>query len=453
MSKSIQQIFNDAIEKHCFGKKLALAVSGGMDSMCLLHLALECDLLAKKNLCVLSVDHGIRGADSKNDLKFVEDFCKSQGIKFVPRSVNVPLFAKKNKQSIELAARECRQNFYKYVVESGLADVVLLGHHADDNVESICLNMFRGAGLKGLVGMQELSHGSLLRPLLKAKKAQIEAFVVGNNIDYVIDNTNSDDNYTRNALRLNVLPAIQKLYPNYVDAVLSLSGQAKDLLNNIKLDSTQIEIDGGIAKISLEALKSKEASYYVIDALEKLGLRQNFYRKNIEMIIELAFLQSGAGRNLPNGLVVVKEYSHVVIMQNANAHKDATDDLPFKLGESCFGGIRLCVDKIKTKQFKKPDRSDVVEWLNKILYFDLDKVPKTAIFRCRQDGDIFAPFGSGNKKLKDFLIDKKIPLRLRDTKICLADGKNILLIVGHEISNSIRVDSSTVNVGTIKQGD
>jgi len=410
--KKLPDIFNTAVLSFCGASdKLALAVSGGMDSMCMLHLALESKVIDKKNLLVVSVDHQIRGQESKNDLEFVKDFCAKKNIEFSPLSVNVPKLAKEKKQSLELAAREVRRDFFKKLVDNNKANFVLLAHHSDDNIESICMNIFRGAGLNGLKGMQELSNDFLLRPLLNASKAQITAYMSGSDRKFVEDSTNADTNFTRNSFRLDIIPAIKKHYPSLDNAILSLSKGASEFLNSIKLDDSKISIDSTGVKIKIEALKDNLANYYVLFALEKLGVRQDFYRKNIDSVVALANAKNGTSVDLPNGFKAVKEYKEIVI----------------------FSVSKMVQQNLPTKK----------------LYFDADKIPKTAIIRNRQDGDIFTAFGGGTKKLKEFLIDKKIPVRFRDNLICLADGKNVLLVVGVEISESIKCDASTKNKATI----
>jgi len=459
----VQQQFNKtlsaAIKK---GDKLALAVSGGMDSMCMLLLCVEFCKNSSNKLIVISVEHGIRGKNSKRDLQFVENFCIENSIDFSPFIINVPKIAKEQKLSIETAARNARREIFQNLILQGVCDRVLLAHHASDNVESILMHIFRGSGLNGLIGMQVVTDDFIVRPLLNITREQIEKYVKLNNIPYITDETNSDIKYARNFIRQEIIPKLRQDYcPNLEKAILQLSKESQNILNVIKLDESKIIIDNKIIKIELSALESSFADRYVLLALEKIKAKINIERIHIDQIIMLKDKQNGATIDLPNNLIAAKEYDHVIISKKQKKNREECvvkysslrakkssselikfDDKVLKVEQSSLSMLGIISEK----------KEELIENSRK-LYFDVNKIPPNAIFRYRKDGDIFKPFGNRAKSVSNYLIDKKIPLRLRNNLICLCIENRILIIVGIEISDDIKVCDNTKNIYTIKIED
>ena len=382
--KSILDKFNNAIEQFVKkDEKLVLAVSGGSDSMCMLNLALSSALINRDDILVVTVEHGIRGKESKSDAEFVREFCENNNIKFKQFSVDVPKLAQEKKLSIESAARQARQEIFKGLI--GEYGKVLTAHNKDDNVESILMHIFRGCGLDGLKGMDYLTDGYLLRPLMDASKEEITEFLASNKIQFVDDSTNSDSKYTRNFIRNEVLPLIKSRYNGVNNAVINLSDDAKKVLKDT--DESGITCGTNLVKI----------------ALDKLGATE-YSRKNICDIAALKDKNNGTG---------------IDIVGNIRAEKDENYITIFKKGK-CRG------------EHHSPAA----------LYFDIAKIPPTAVFRNRRDGDIFKPCNGRTKKLKQYLIDKKIPSRERDDLILLCDGGEVLAILGVEISDKIKCGTS-----------
>ena len=426
--KVIEVKFNQAISSYInTNDKLALAVSGGMDSMSMLHLCLSSGKISRQNMMVVSVDHKIRGLASSGDVGFVKKFCDKNKVKFISFCVDVPALALEKKQGLEQAARDVRREIFSDLVNSQKVDKILLAHHKDDNAESICMHIFRGSGLNGLKGMQVLSNGYLFRPMLYIARAEIEEYVKLHSVPFVIDKTNSDTSFTRNAFRHEVLPLIKKHYSGAVDALCNLSQEASKALDNVYIDDFKVNIVDDKAYIELQPLKCAYADKYVLLALEKLDIRNGFYKKNILEIIELANKKTGASLDLPNNTKAIKEYNCVCIYKIDNQAVIKKKELP------------------KLEKLKKGEAVDF-SLVPKVLYVDSDCIPKTAIWRNRKDGDIFSPCGGNTKKLKDYLIDKKIPKLKRGDLYCLADGNIILAIEGVEIGDILKITATTKNI-------
>ncbi len=421
---------NSVISK---GKTLAIAVSGGSDSMALLHYTF---LNAKKfeiNVIALNVEHGIRGESSISDTAFVKDYCSKNDIPLLTYSVDSVNNAKQNKLSLEQSARILRYNCFFDAIACKKCDAVATAHHQSDNLESVLFNLFRGTSLKGVSGITQDYDGKIVRPLLNVSKAEIDEYVKTNDIPFVTDESNFDDDFTRNHLRLNVIPKIKEVFPEVEKSVSRFSSIAK--IEDEYLDQVAhsiLSIEQSVCKIRLGNHKAI-SSRAVIIALKELGLEKDWEKVHVDGVLDLEQSQNGSVIHLPKGIVAVREYDDIVIFKKDDFFLSS---IPFSIGEHKFGKTKISITPLL--------RSGID--LKNGFYADLKKIPKTAIIRTKLDGDVFTKFGGGTKKLCDYLTDKKIPLRLRDTLPVLADGNTILLIFGLAVSNLIKVDESTENI-------
>ena len=211
------QEVTDIFKKHTHrGDTFIVAVSGGPDSMCLLHLCMQ--IVPKKNIVVGHLDHQIR-EDSEQDCDFVKEYCKKNKITFESTTKNIPAIAQKEKQTLEEAARRQRYAFLISLKEKHEARFVLTAHHSDDNVETILLHLIRGAGVHGMIGMRGFTE-HILRPLLEFPKEQIMRYCTANNIPFREDETNKEPTTSRNIIRLETIPSIKKINPNFNKTIL-----------------------------------------------------------------------------------------------------------------------------------------------------------------------------------------------------------------------------------------
>jgi tRNA(Ile)-lysidine synthase len=330
------------------------------------------------------------------------------------------------------------------------------------------MNIFRGAGLGGLCGISPVKDGYILRPLLAVSKEGIDEYVAANKIPFVVDESNSDSTHTRNFLRNEVIPLIKKKFRSVENAVINLGGDAKAALDFIGrgMDKNAIRINkDGSADIKTAALKDKAlAVHYVMGALRYLGFTRDIDRVHIDSVIALAGRRNGAGIDLPDGLKAVKEYEHIRIYAAAAKTEKDLCAVKFKVGNFNFGGREIVVSKIPPDNAKekaqpsdenaqqsdestqpsdkKAQQSDE-KAQQSFLMFDINKIPPNAVFRFRRDGDIFKPYKGGAKKLKDYLIDKKIPKIRRDSLVLFADGSEVLAVLGVEISDRIKAEEKS----------
>ena len=407
---------------------IAVAVSGGMDSMCLLHILLSCREKYNLTIKAINIDHSIRGKDSENDSLFVKDYCEKNGVELKFFKVDAVNFSKENKYTLEQGARILRYKIFNDLLTENYADKIATAHHLNDNFESVLLNIFRGSGLKGLAGINPCDN-NFIRPLLNVSKQQIKEYIEKNNIPFVEDSTNSENDYSRNYIRNVISPLIEEKFPSSPLAIKRLSDIAREeneFLENLAKSYVNTIKNGYYISIDTPPALFKRA---IIIALNLCGLEKDYEKTHIEDIYKLLSLENGSKITLPKNIIAVKEYDKISFYQRKNSEK--IKELPF------------AVKSYKFKDFTLDFKKD--ETLNS-LRFDKDKIPDNTVIRNRKNGDIFTKFGGGTKKLKDYLIDKKIPLVYRDELIVLASGNEILMIVGVEISDKIKVDKNTKNI-------
>lgn len=414
------------------GKKIAVGVSGGRDSMCLLHAVLSCGVADKSDVTAVHVNHKLRDA-ADGDEAFVREKCAAAGVRFLSYAVDVKRACETSSLSVEQAARELRYGVFRSVVESGAADIVFTAHHALDNAESVLMHMFRGSGLDGLCGISEKS-GYTVRPLVHVYPDELDAYARENNIDYVVDETNFAVDADRNFIRLNVLPVILRRYGGAVRAVNALADEARGACAVLDggLDPELIVYDCGVVSIKDEALFSPLAARYVRRALRFFSLT-DATRDMIDRTAELVGMRTGATVPLNNGVAAVREYGCVTLHI---PRERCTAEKPLSLGVNRIGGlaveVKQCDCDVRTARCA----------------VDLDKL-KGATVRFRRDGDRFTPFGGGSKKLKQYFTDRKICRRVRDRIPLVCRGDEVLVVVGVQISEHVKVDGDTVRKGVV----
>ena len=419
------------------GKNVAVALSGGQDSMALLYYMLSVKDLYHFNIKAINVEHGIRGQNSIDDTNFVISICQKLSVPLRTFLVDVLLKAEELKFSIEQTARLLRYQCFSQAVEEGFCDYVLTAHHQSDNAETVIFNMCRGAGLKGLKGIDK-QNSYILRPLLNVTKQEIIDYTLKHSIPYVSDETNDDTDYTRNYLRHNVLPELKKVFPEAEKSISRLTEIVKEedaFLEELTLNT--IILKDGYAEIPISA-HPVIVKRGAILALKHLGVIKDYEKLHAELVDSLKNLNNGNEISLPKNVTAIKEYDKLVLFR-----EQEFNFTPVPLKEGVYQGLNY------TLEIKKVNSN--ISFQRDSLYIDQDKLPKNTVIRLRQEGDVFKKFGGKSKKLKDYFIDKKVPKRLRDKILVGADGKNILFIAGIEISDDLKVDKNTINVLQLKK--
>ena len=316
-------------------------------------------------------------------------------------------------------------------------DKIALAHHLYDQAETVLLNIIRGAGLAGARGMEPVRDGIYIRPLLNTPREEIMSYLDEFGLEYVEDETNKDNTYARNYIRNVVMPTLRRQF-RQVDRSLvkfaDICAKDDDFINK-QFDLHSVIEGKDFVKVPLSFFYQDEVivNRILMRVFKRFAL-QDIESKHINMVRQFALeANNGSIINLPFKLKVAKEYDYITI----GAIKKIVNfgEYPFKSGKlniDNYGTIRSTASKVKTEP--KPHQHIV----------DAAAIPDNAIWRFRQEGDVFTPLNmKGSKKLKDYFIDKKIPQRMRDTIPVLASGNNILAIADVEIADSIKVTDST----------
>ena len=407
--------------------KYALAVSGGVDSMVMLHrfaTIFECS-----NLFVVTVNHGIR-EQAAADCRFVADYCKELGVECRVVNVDVPAYCAEHKVSIETGARILRYQ----VFDSLDCDSVCLAHNADDNAETVLLHILRGSGAKGASGISQ-TNGKYFRPMLQWTREQIVQYATEHNVPHVDDHTNEDVKYARNFIRHKVMPLLEEVNPSAKQNILRFAAtiQADDGYLDVLADASAVQYGQDRAKIPVDLLVCPNPIAYrvLFKVFQRLDVFCDIEKTHYDAILHLLSAGSGKSVNLPHGLVATNDYDYVTIWRNVenaaeNGDKNEQNfEIPFAVGkiETPLGVVEVSNEPIQDS-----------------LRFDVDKLPQNCVFRTKRQGDVFTKFGGGTKPLRKYLIDKKIPQRQRDSLLLLAHGSEILVICGVEIADTVKVD-------------
>ena len=435
----MESVKDTIISNNMFQKDdiVAVAVSGGVDSMALLEYLHQNKSQFGIEVVAVNVDHQIR-EESGSDSKFVIDYCKQIGVSCYSFKIDVPRIANQKKLGLEETARIARYKIFEEVIKKNLATKIAIAHHESDQVETILLNIFRGAGLKGASGMEAV-QGNYVRPFLNTPKSEILSFVEENQIPHVEDETNKDTKYSRNFLRNDILPKLRQYWKNLDKNILSFSKVCKqdDEYINMQIDFDDILIDGKTARIPLYKFASPDSVQNRIlkYAFQKLNLAKDIERKHLNILKNFVRDgKNGSKINLPNKLKASLNYDELVL--GVGKAKKEVVPKDFKTGKTVFDNFEIVVKRTSEFDIKTPNCH----------IMDEKKLPKDAKWRSRQTGDVFAKFGSGEKKLKDYFIDKKIPNANRDEIPLLASGNEVFCVLGYEISERVKVDKNTKKV-------
>lgn len=442
------------------GDRVLIAVSGGPDSVCLLHLLSELREELDLRLGVAHVQHGIRGEEAREDARFVAEMADRLKLPFHLKELNLPkLRAERGKGNLEAMAREARYAFFTEVAEKEKIQKIALGHTRDDQVETLLMWMFRGSGRKGLGGMApvatyryERSDVSLIRPLIDASRAEIIAYLASERLKYRSDRTNRDTALLRNWLRLKLLPQLRKKFGGDLDERLGhLTGLMRDeeallraltagLLGNVTSHGDLLR--GPLLKQPV-AMRRRLIRLWLEKAFGNLrGLEFD----HVEAILGLTSDGPPQGRvAIPRGREVVRSYDTLRLEKKSRVRRAACYSYTLPQGGELIvleAGVKIA--SARSSSISRPDNE-------REAVFDSRPLPEVLTVRNFRNGDRFVPLGmTGRKKVKDLFIDKKVPLNVRATLPLVAAGEEILWIPGYARSEIAKIGPATREVLKIK---
>ncbi|MED5580062.1 MAG: tRNA lysidine(34) synthetase TilS [Nitrospinota bacterium] len=449
---------------------IIVGYSGGADSSALLY-ALNLEFASKRKIVAVHVNHGLRGNDSDNDAKHAQSFCISINIEFHEMIVKLP---SNSSLGLEADARNLRMDVFKKYLKKYNSQVLILGHHFNDNVETILMRFFEGSGLKGLSGIQQNSEQffsksnltkeshptfRICRPMLSIKREEILEFCKSNKLNFIEDKTNNDKTRLRNNIRHTILPLLKDSFgdsvlDNIVDSSLNvnhariihdeiLSGYLKNHISITgsiltispvsKLLKFPIAIRTGIIKSAVEKIKE------ITPKLKKVRLP---LKKYIHAIDSLILSKKPSTRvNLGKGVDVRREYDKIVIEEGKERNK-IEKIIPIEVGGvTKLDEFKMYAETNLLDNFKSKIKSQKID---STILLDMNSIEKQLVIRSRKEGDRFHPRNSsGGKKLKKYFIDLKVPLIKRDEIPLLAIGSDILWVIGYEYSDMYKVTENT----------
>lgn len=442
---------------------IIIGVSGGADSICLLCVLNELSRDWNLRLIAVHVNHGLRGEEADRDERYVKALCEKLKVPFLCYHIDVNRIAKNRKQSEEEAGRDARRAIFESVCRKYKGQKIALAHHADDNGETMLLHLFRGTGLRGLCGIWPVT-GQYIRPLLWARKREMETYLSENHMSYCVDVTNESLDYTRNRLRNQVLPYIEdtvnrRAVQHMNDAMEQLreveaylEDEAEKAYQQVVL--TDMEDDEGM--YSLEIL---EASYrlfpHVIGTMviqkaivQVAGQSKDICRFHIEAVEDLLDNQAGRSLNLPYCVEAKRTYKGVRFSKVTSMDQDRTEEEIFlnipgiTKGSNGWQIVCRIFDLPQTGAFpEKP----YTKW------FDYDTIKNRLAIRTRRAGDRISVYSDGrSQKLKQFLVNRKVESAKRDRTMLIADGDQIVWIVGMRMSSAYQITKQTHKVLEIR---
>lgn len=443
------------------GDKVIVAVSGGPDSICLLYILNEHKDELGITLFGAHINHCLRGMESDKDEEYAKKTCESLKIDFYSKAVDIHKIAEKNNLSCEMAGREARYDFFGELMIKLNANKIALAHNANDQAETILMRMMRGTGIEGLIGIKPVRDKIYVRPILHLSRSEIEKYCEVNGIDPRIDKSNLETIYARNKVRLDLIPYIQENFNKDIIKTLNrLSDIVKvdnDYLESISMEQYKKHCDIGEKKVIINdsAFSEHEAIVSRIIRSALLHVNHNLYnieKIHISNIIDLQKHDTGKTIMLPQNIIVGNCYGniHIYIKDNESSTANLVNSNEYSLNVNENNSVEHLKKVIKIQV--KP-KAELIQIKNDdyIKYFDYDKIVGPIILRYRKDGDKFIPLGmKGNKKLKDLLMDLKIPKDIRNDIPLVCFGMDIAWVVGHRVSDKFKISKDTKNILQIK---
>ena len=433
------------------GDKVLVALSGGPDSVSLLHLLHSLKDELKIELFAAHVNHLIRGDEAFSDEKYAKDLCESLDVKFFVKRVCVEDIAKEKGISTEMAGRDERYAFFNEIKESEKITKIAIAHNANDQAETLIMRIMRGTGLEGLVGIRPIRDNLYIRPILSLTREEIENYCEINLLNPRIDKTNLEEIYSRNKVRLKAIPFIKENFNQDIINTLNRLSQTamidSEFIDEVVDEKYKIfcSFEEGKAILDKNSFTEKEAILTRIirrALMEVSGVFNNFELKHIYDVINLQKGSTGKRINLTNDIIVINQYSDIIITNKESVINSFLD-------ESVKIDVEdLIEEKVKRISFNSYEFNfEIVENNGKInfkntneKYFSFDGV-KTINLRTRKNGDKIIPFGfKGTKKIKEIFISSKIPKDKRDSIPIIDFDGEITWIVGVRNSDLFKIN-------------
>jgi tRNA(Ile)-lysidine synthase len=432
------------------GDSVLVALSGGPDSVALMHLLSRLSKRMKLELTAVYINHQIRPAAVKKEEKFCRRLCETLNVPLELVSENIPALAKAKKKGLEEMARDFRYLTFDRLADSHHCHRIAVGHHADDRVETVLFRLLRGTGRTGLAGMP-IRRGRIIRPLFRQTKDDILVYLKKHGLDYCLDQSNEGSDFKRNYIRNELLPTIRKNLNVRVDAaILNLAETAGDeeaYMEQVAqrgLRKAGSVTPGGKFELDLDNFNSydlwvrRRMVRYCIAELSNSPYPPD--KVVIDRLIELSE-KDGRGMSLPGNVQAIQVGHKLVLHRRARIHFEQ----PLEVGRRCRLEVprldfRVRVIDRRVEKVPRDKRSQIV-------MLDDAKVERPLTVRNIRPGDRFVPLGmTGSKKVGDYLTDRKLDRVYRDEVPVVCDSRGIVWLVGYEIASRVKIDDKTRKV-------
>ncbi len=415
--------------------KLLLAVSGGVDSVVLCNLCKQ----AGYDFVITHCNFRLRGEESERDEQFVEGLAEIYHVPFFVKSFNTIDIAATTKKSIEETARDLRYKWFEEIRIENDFNYIVAAHHADDNIETVLMNFFRGTGIKGLRGILP-KQGKIIRPLLFARRSELEAFTSNNNLSFVTDYTNAENKYTRNYFRNTILPLLSETFPEAKENILKNIQRftETEILYRQSIDwhiKKLVEPKGNEVHIPvLKLLKAKP----LVTVLYEICKEYGFTAHQVEKII--ALLKSETGKYIQSAthrIIKNRNWLIITLVETAMAQHILIEEKDKKI-----------ILKEGQIQIEKQDAGKVQLVTDRsIAMLDEAEITFPLLLRNWKQGDYFYPLGmQKKKKINRFLTDQKLSLVEKENTWILEMNKRIIWIVGMRIDDRFKVTPATKKI-------
>lgn len=461
------------------GDTVVAGVSGGADSVCLFLILCKVAEEMGFRLVVAHVNHGIR-PEAAEDVAYVRELCDRKGIPFVLYEEDVKAYAKSGRLSEEEAGRRIRYKAFEETLEkfgtgsgncSGTEETakrgkIAVAHNANDRAETMLFHLFRGTGLTGAGGIKPV-RGNVIRPLLCVQREEIEEYLGEKGISFCIDRTNLEDTYTRNRIRNHILPFAEKEICTGV--VAHMCGAADMFLEADAYIRRQAEkacgdcmLETGREKAVLDIAHLKEEEPLIrkqilLQCLERMTEgRKDITSVHMEGLEELLWKQGNKQISMPYGLKAKKEYGHLILCCEDGKEMEPSVEIGINLPDSPGQMLEVEVPGlgvVELTMFSKEkipsffDNSEIISRKTYTKWLNCDRITKSLVFRTRGKGDYLTINKElSKKKLKNYMIEEKIPKEERENLYILADGSHIIWVPGYRISEYYKITEETKHI-------
>ncbi len=439
---NLQQKVQSFIQKHQLltdKGQVLVGVSGGTDSVALLHI-----LISLGYDCITAhCNFHLRMEESKRDEDFVRRLAHSCSIPFYSIDFETTKHAEQHKISIEMAARDLRYAWFEKMKENTGAQAIAVAHHADDNIETLLMNLVRGTGLKGLTGMRPRNI-NVVRPLLCCTSEELQNYLVEHGLEHVEDTTNQENNYLRNKFRNELLPLLTEINPtareNMYKSLANLEGNYSIYQQAIgKISQQIVENYGNEKRLNIDKINKQ---VHIPTVLFELLSPYGFGSVQIEQILTTLNRESGKVFYSETHRLV-KDRKHLII-----SAKDELKDQLYTVSQDTMeinSPIHLTIRKVAIDAFFSPSK------LPTCVHIDASLVEFPLELRRWYEGDVFYPFGmTQKKKLSDYFIDQKFSIPQKEQRWLLVSGGKIVWIIGNRLDNRFRITEKTIEAFEIR---